>query len=361
MNPTLSSMVMAAAVLSVPLLTASDSADASDRAFRLILATESGDRESPHGKAIHRVAALVEDASGGRIRVNEFYQGEIGGPQELFDQLLRGNVDMMLTWPHTSYDERLSVLHLPYLSTSWEEALSTYGRDGWLTQVADPIFSDMGLHYLGPFPEGFGGVATRGSYATTYEQARKIKVRSQPIFPLPKTIQALGFQAVPIDWSEVYTSIQTGVVDGDSSNVIYWDYVYFGELLDYFVHTRHNFSFYTFLINQQEWDEMDAEDRKIISSAVDTVVEEQFASARAEDEKWIAAAQADGMEYIQPSDEELANWVERVRDSVWDEAEDILGEQVMQEVRSRVTPVGTSDEAAMTAHRQGLATQEPRL
>jgi len=40
------------------------------------------------------------------------------------------------------------------------------------------------------------------------------------------------------------------------------------------------------------------------------------------------------MEYIVPSDEEMAAWIERVREDVWAEAENSLGEEIMQEVRN---------------------------
>ncbi|WP_409526638.1 TRAP transporter substrate-binding protein DctP [Nitrincola sp. MINF-07-Sa-05] len=305
--------------------------------MKLSIATESGDRESPHGQAVKRISDIVAEQSDGRISMNVFYQGELGGPQELFDQLARGNIDLFLGWPQTSYDERLGVLTLPYLTLGWEEALEAYGKDGWISEVINPILSDMGLEYLGPFPEGFGGIATAKSYATNFEDARGIKLRSQPIFPLPQTIQAMGFQAVPIDWSEVYTSIQTGVVDGDSSNVIYWDYTYFNDLLDYFVHSKHNFSFYTFLMNQNSWDALDDEDRKIIADAVEVVINQQFENARAEDEKWIQKAQEDGMEYIVPTDEEMSAWVERVRRDVWVQAEQSLGEDIMTAVRANAS------------------------
>ncbi len=310
---------------------------ASDKKLKLSIATESGDRESPHGQAVKRISDIVAEQSDGRISMNVFYQGELGGPQELFDQLARGNIDLFLGWPQTSYDERLGVLTLPYLTLGWEEALEAYGKDGWISEVINPILSDMGLEYLGPFPEGFGGIATAKSYATNFEDARGIKLRSQPIFPLPQTIQAMGFQAVPIDWSEVYTSIQTGVVDGDSSNVIYWDYTYFNDLLDYFVHSKHNFSFYTFLMNQNSWDALDDEDRKIIADAVEVVINQQFENARAEDEKWIQKAQEDGMEYIVPTDEEMSAWVERVRRDVWVQAEQSLGEDIMTAVRANAS------------------------
>lgn len=325
------------AVLVVATLGFSAPTWASDEELKFTIATEAGDRESPNGKAVKKIADLVEKQSNGRITMNVFYQDEIGGPQELFDQLIRGNIDLFLGWPQTSYDERLGVLQLPYMTLGWEDALNAYGKDGWVSDVVGPILSDIGLEYLGPFPEGFGGIATAEKYATNYEDAQGIKLRSQPIFPLPQTIQAMGFQAVPIDWSEVYTSIQTGVVDGDSSNVIYWDYTYFNDLLDYFVHSKHNFSFYTFLMNQDSWNALDDEDRGIISGAVEVVVNEQFQNARAEDEKWIQKAQEDGMKYIVPSDEDMAAWVKRVRETVWVEAEETMGEEVMTAVREHAS------------------------
>jgi len=301
------------------------------------MVTETGDRKSPHGLAVKRISDIVKEQSDGRITIDVFYQDEVGGPQELFDQLVRGNIELFLGWPQTSYDKRLGVLQLPYLTLGWHEALVAYGKDGWVSGVIGPILSDIGLKYLGPFPEGFGGIATADTYATNHEDAQGIKLRSQPIFPLPQTIQAMGFQAVPIDWSEVYTSLQTGVVNGDSSNVIYWDYTYFNDLLDYFVHSKHNFSFYTFLMNQDSWNALDEEGREIISHAVEIVVKEQFQNARAEDEKWIQKARDDGMRYIEPSNEEMAAWVKRVRETVWVEAELSLGENVMTAVREHAS------------------------
>ncbi len=304
---------------------------------RLVLTSEAGDRESPVGKAMTSWAEKIAEKSDDRIRVDVFFQGELGGQQELFDQFVRGNVDMMITWPQTSYDQRMSVMFTPYLVMGWEDAIESYAIDGWVSEVVQPIYKDMGLHYFGPFPEGFGGIATKGEYATSYEEAQGMKVRSQPIFPLPQTVQAMGFQAVPIDWSEVYTSIQTGVVDGDSSNVIYWDVEYFGDQLDYFVQSSHNFSTFYLLMKENSWASLDEEDQGILTEAASEVINTQFEAARAEDEKWIATAQERGMEYIVPTPEEKAAWVERVRAEVWPQIEETVGAEIMEKVRANAT------------------------
>lgn len=310
---------------------------ASEDEYKLVLTSESGDRDSVLGRSMQNWASAIEEQSDGRMTVNVFYQGELGGQQELFDQLVKGNVHMMITWPQTSYDQRIGVNYVPYMVMDWADAITSFGQDGWVREVIEPVYDDIGLHYFGPFPEGFGGIATKGRFATSFEEAAGLKVRSQPIFPLPQTIEAMGFQAVPIDWAEVYTSIQTGVVDGDSSNVIYWDYEYFRDQLDYFVQTSHNFSSYSLLMNGETWNSMDEEDRGIIASSAQAIIDQQFADAKAEDDKWIAAAQEAGMEYIVPTPEQKLAWVERVRAEVWPQVEDALGTEIMDVIRANAS------------------------
>ncbi len=311
--------------------------------YRLILANESGDAASPMGQSMEEMARLLQESSGGRITSRVFHRGQLGGQQEMFDHLLKGNVHIMLAWPGTSYDRRLGAIYMPYLVLGWQDAISAYSEGGWLKALLDPVFLDNGLKFFGPYPEGFGGIASKGRYATSFEQAAGLKVRSQPIFPLPQTVQAMGFEAVPIDWNEVYTSIQTGVVDGDSSNVIYWDYEYFGDLLDYFVHSKHNFSAFMLMMNLEVFESMNAADQSLIEQAAEQIVLTQFAAAKAEDQKWIRTAQDNGMQYIVPAEKDMAAWVKRVRSEVWPLAEEAVGADIMNKMRENASVPGDSD------------------
>lgn len=308
--------------------------------MKLKLAADAGAKGSPVANSIDLWAKIIEEKTGGEITVNTYYQGELGGQQELFDQLIRGNVDMMLTWPMTSYDPRMGVINTPYLVLDWSDALKAYAPGGWLSEIVDPVFNSVGLKYFGPWPEGFGGVATKGRYATTPEQAKGIKVRSQPIFPYPQAMEALGYQAVPIDWGEVYTSIQTGVVDGDSGNIIYWDYEYFRDQINYYVHTRHNFSTGALLMNNDTWNSLSDAHKKIVADAASEVIVKQFDEAEAEDLKWRAAAIKFGIEFIALNESEFAANVKAIRAEVWPQMEEKIGTSIMRKVRENASSVG---------------------
>jgi len=315
------------------LVTVSSITLASDPEYKLHLVCTSGDRESPQGRSSRIFSKRIAELSDERIQVNVFYQNELGGQGESFDQLLKGNVHFMLEWPMTAYDRRLALGFVPYLVLDWEDAISAFENGGWLLELMAPIYAENNLKFLGPYPEGFGGIATRDRYATNTKGAQGIKVRSQTIFPLPQTVRAMGFEAVPIDWSEVYTAIQTGVVDGDSGNVIYWDYQYFGDILDYYVHSRQNFAFSVLAMNLDTFKDMSNEDQSIIETAAREMVTQQFINARNEDEHWIRTAQENGMEYIEPNPEDVARWVEQIRDEVWPLVEEAYGSIIMDVIK----------------------------
>lgn len=300
----------------------------------LKIATDSGPEGSPSGDAIAKWAELIEDGSNGEIDVRVFYQNQLGGQLEVFDLFVAGEVDLMLSWPSTSYDKRIGVLNAPYMVTSWEEALKAYQPGGWVNGTLNSVFADLGITYFGAWPEGFAGVATRGSYALDIESASGINVRTPPFFPIPQTLQAMGYQTASIDWSEVFTSIQTGVVDGDAGNVIYWDFEYFGEVLDYYVRTKHIFVTGNLIANSQSMQDLTQEQQDLVRDSALTLMEEQFTAAKATDEKYVKLAVEGGMEYFEPSEEDLRPMVEKVRAEVWPLMEADIGSEIVDQMRA---------------------------
>ncbi|MEZ5667448.1 MAG: TRAP transporter substrate-binding protein DctP [Alphaproteobacteria bacterium] len=304
--------------------------------IELKIATDSGDRDSPSGQAIANWASAIEEGSNGEIAVRVFYQNELGGQLEVFDLFVAGEIDLMLSWPSTSYDKRIGILNTPYMVTSWEDAFDAYKPGGWVNGVLNAVFNDIGLKYFGAWPEGFSGVATRGAYATDIAGAQNIKVRTPPLFPFPQILESMGYQTAAIDWGEVYTSIQTGVVDGDAGNVIYWDYEYFRDVLDYYVRTKHTFVTGNLLANLDSYNSLSPELQRLIEETAVAEMAKQFEDARATDQHYVDLAVTFGMEYFELTDEQLAALADKVRGEVWAQMEPDVGIEIMDLIRANV-------------------------
>lgn len=307
------------------------------QALTLKLATDSGTKGSPAGDALKKWGELIEQKSDGEIKAKVFYQNELGGQQEVFDLHVAGDVDLMLNWPMTSYDKRIGVIYTPYMTLSWDEALKAYSPGGWVNNMLGGIYSDIGLKFFGPWPEGFNGVASKGKYALNIADANGLKVRTMTVFPAPQTMQALGYQTAAIDWGEVYTALQTGVVDGEAGNVIYWDYEYFRDSLDYYVQTKHFFMTGILSANQDTWENMSEEEQKIVSDAAIEIMNEQFKAAKEQDDYYIAKAQEAGMKYFEPNEEQIRAFAKAAREKVWPQMDKEVGPEIMDTIRKNAS------------------------
>jgi TRAP-type C4-dicarboxylate transport system substrate-binding protein len=309
----------------------------SAQAASLKMATDSGAKGSPAGDTLERWAELIEANSNGDIDVNVFYQNELGSQNEVFDLHVAGDVDVMLNWPMTSYDKRIGVIYTPYMTLTWDEAIKAYSPGGWVNNMLGGIYSDIGLKFFGPWPEGFNGVATKGKYATNIAEADGLKVRTMTVFPAPQTMQALGYQTAAIDWGEVYTSLQTGVVDGEAGNVIYWDYEYFRDLLDYYVRSKHFFMTGVLSMNQESFDELNEAQQKVVADAANEVMMTQFKDAQKQDQHYVAEAEKAGMKYFELSDEQIKEFARAAREKVWPLMDQEIGSEIMDTIRANAT------------------------
>lgn len=301
------------------------------------IATDSGAKGSDTGNAIEAWAKKIEEGTKGEVTFQIFYQNELGGQQEVFDLLMAGEVDMMLNWPMTSYDKRVSILYTPYMFTNWEDGLKAYASGGWLSNALTGIYDDLGLTFMGAWPEGFNGIGTKGGHALAVEDAAKFKVRVPPVFPFAETLQAMGYQTASIDWGELYSSIQTGIVAGDAANVIFYDLTYFPDLLTDWTSTRAQLITGALTVNSESLEKLTPEQQDVVRDAAREVMEERFAAAEAANaadaEKWKAL----GLTYAEPSEEQMGKLVSAVREKVWPLMEPVLGDELMTLVRENAS------------------------
>ncbi|HVK91123.1 MAG TPA: TRAP transporter substrate-binding protein DctP [Mycoplana sp.] len=303
----------------------------------LKIATDSGAKGSDAGNAIEHWAKEIETATNGELTLEIFYQNELGGQQEVFDLLMAGDVDLMLNWPMTSYDKRISLIYTPYMFTDWAAALTAYGKDGWLSTALSGVYADAGLKYLGAWPEGFNGVGTKGGHATTVEAAKAFKVRVPPVSPFTETIAAMGYQTATIDWGELYSALQTGVVDGDSANVIFYDYKYFGDVLTDYVHSRQQFLTGILTANMESWDKLSPEQQQAVAAGAEKVMLAQFEAARRTDDGYVEDWKKLGHKYVELSPEELGSLRRTVREAVWPKMEPLIGMDLLELVRQNAS------------------------
>lgn len=301
-------------------------------AVTLKMSTQAGAVNDPAGQAITQWAKLIEEKTNGEVDVQVYYENELGGSREVFDLHVSGAVDMLINWPSTSYDQRVSVIYTPYMFYDWDSALDAYSNDGWLYNIVGDVYSDINLKFLGVWPEGFAGVGTKNNYDFSTREQNKLRIRSMSVYPGTQALDAIGYNASAIDWAELYTALQTGVVDGDGSNIIYWSLNTFKDVLNHYVATNHMFTTAMLSINKATFDKLEERHKEAIIEASRIISEEQFSKAKIEDEKNVKQWLDLGKTYYVPSQDELDTLVISAKEKVWPDMADKVGEDIMTRV-----------------------------
>jgi len=184
---------------------------------------------------------LAESATQGAVTIRVFPSGTLGQEREVVQQVQEGLVDFMVSgtaiWG--SVAPKLQVFDFPFMWRDWAHVHSivdgTVGRE-----AADYLERTVRMR---PFAWGdsfgFRQVITRSRDITETSQLAGLKIRTiqSPIYV--KAVELMGASPTPMAFGEVYTSLQTGVIDGyehDASTTLQQR---FYEIAGYMARTRH--------------------------------------------------------------------------------------------------------------------------
>ena len=193
---------------------------------------------------------IVERGSAGRIRVEIFPANGLGNATEQLEQVQSGIVESCIqeSAVPTIYPA-IQVFSIPYLfpthSIAWRVLDSAFAHN-----LFDSMAADVGISVV--------GVGENGGFRCFTNSQRPIrgpgdlqglKIRTQEHQGQIAMIRAMGASPTPIPWAELYTSLQTGVVDGQENAVPTINLGRLQEVQSYLTLDNHIYGAHYFLVN----------------------------------------------------------------------------------------------------------------
>jgi len=298
--------------------------------------------DHPAAARCKQYAKLVEEKSGGRIKMTYFPSGALGDWMEQIEANRMGTMEIGLNAGSTSYDPRTNLIFMPYLFATWDEARAGIGSKGWLTPIFDELYSGIGLKVLGIYLNAWDGFAFTKrvkEVAKTPDKFAGIKMRVPPIRIFELYIPTLGFISTPIAFSETFTALQTGIVDARSACPAVEAYV-MRDALSYWLASRDAFEYWFLTINKKLWDGLSKEDKALLSAAADKVMDEQALAAEKDETEFKKKLEAAGVKVYEVSQQEWEMSAKAVREKAWPKIEsDLLGSVLMERVKAHATKI----------------------
>ncbi|MDA7963629.1 DctP family TRAP transporter solute-binding subunit [Ruegeria sp.] len=218
---------------------------------------------------------IVTADTNGSVTVEVFGSNQLGSAAEHVQQLRDGVIQATLTSTGAlaSYYPNIDVLNLPFAFANNASTYEVFDGPFGAALAAD-IEATMGDVVVLGFPDTGGFFAVTNSQRPIADLADfdGIRIRTMTLPSHQKIVQALGAEAYPLSWGEVYSGLQTGVIDGQMNPVPIISFANFSEVQQYMTLTNHLFSPYTFMVNRAFFEGLSESEQATLRVAAENCV-----------------------------------------------------------------------------------------
>ena len=254
-----------------------------------------GEPGSLIGAAADEFARRANARLGGKFKVVTYGSSQLGGDKELLQKLKLGTIDFVE--PSTvmsSEADIFGVFEMPYLVKS-REHMKKIENDLFWSKMA-PETEKKGIKMLAVWENGYRHITNSKQPINTPADLKGIKLRVPEGKWRVKMFQAYGANPSPMKFSEVFTALQTGVMDGQENPFAQIASAKFYEVQKYLSLTGHVYTPAYLVAGSKKWPTLPADARKIIEDAAKETQAWVYQKAAKDDDELLAKMKAAGIQ-----------------------------------------------------------------
>lgn len=259
-------------------------------------------QNSHQGVAIDTFAKEVEQRTGGRYKVQTFYNGSLGGERESIEAVQLGTQELAFSssGPVPNFVPETKILDVPFLFRDKAHARAVL--DGPIGQELLGKFDSKGFKALAWAENGFRHVTNSKRPVNTPEDLKGLKLRTMENPVHIQAYKALGIITTPMAFPEVFTALQQGTVDGQENPLPVITSAKFDQVQKYLSLTGHVYSPCILVMNKGAFDKLSAADKTAFLEAAKVATKANRARVDEDDAKGVAELRAKGMQVVENVD-----------------------------------------------------------
>ncbi|MBL4917167.1 TRAP transporter substrate-binding protein [Szabonella alba] len=221
----------------------------------------------PTIEAVKYMGELIQERTDGRICIEVFHSAQLGEERDTIEQTRFGVIDMtrVSMGPFNNLIEETKVVSLPYIFRSVAHMNTV--MDGPIGEQILAAFEPHDLIGLAYYDAGARSFYNSQRPITSLADLKDMKVRVMQSDIFVDMMDALGASATPLPYGEVYSSIQTGVIDGAENNPPSFESSGHFEVAKYYTLDEHLIVPEALVMSKTSFDKLSAEDQEIVRQA----------------------------------------------------------------------------------------------
>ena len=285
-----------------------DAAAAADAPAELIFTSVSVTGDS-HTTAMDAFAQKVEELSGGSVTCKTYADGTLFSADAEFDALSSGQADLAyISFPTLATQSGLewcSMVGSAYFWSSYDHMTQTLNGDIGKNDIFPKIEEAVNAVPLGAFYLGSRVVNTRNKEINSYADMNGLLLRMPNSETWLNLGEALGANPTPLAFSELYTALQTGAIDGQDNPLPTDVSAKFYEVAPYVAITNHVVDSIIPMINKDKWNSLTDAQKEAVRGAIEYAKQVNDEARIEEEEKDIAILEENGCTITYPDIEDF--------------------------------------------------------
>ena len=265
-------------------------------------------------RALLKFEELVEAGSNGEIDVQIFPSSQMGPDRELIEGVQTGVLEMAI--PPSSFfagwDPAFAVIELPYMYASKDIAFDVLEGDAGNDMLSR--LDNQGLVGLGWLELGVRNVTNNVRPIATPEDLDGVKLRTMKVPAHVATFETLGANPTPMNFGEVYSALQQGVIDGQENPLAIITSARFYEVQEHLSTTGHVFAVYAPVMSKFFYDSLSAEHQQLVMDSMKAAGEYQKELVASEDAEQLETIRAAGVKVLELTAEQRQAFADKTED-----------------------------------------------
>jgi TRAP-type C4-dicarboxylate transport system substrate-binding protein len=277
----------------------------------------------PQGTAIDNdlkwFSETLKKSSDGKLKTKIYAASALGDYTVVQERVGLGAIDMACQPPASAADKRFQMVYFPYMVKNWEQAKRNFGPGAPIRNVVDQLYAEQDIKLLAAWPVYFGGISLNREPVKPGdpEAAKGMKLRVPPMKTFQMMADNTGYMGTPIPFSDAFTAVQTGVVDGVIGSGAEGYYSSFRDVTKYYIPANTHFEVWYLILNKETYEKLKPEQKKVLDDTAAQFEARRWDAAEADqaaNEKKLADY---GAKIVPISDAEISAIANKIKKVVW--------------------------------------------
>jgi TRAP-type C4-dicarboxylate transport system substrate-binding protein len=198
------------------------------------------------------------------------------------------------------------------------------------------VAEENNLKFLGFDFVGIGGIGSTKELKNYMDwgEDKGVLLRCAAMDISSKWAEDMGFRTVSINYSDLYTSLQTGVCDAWSGGQPTVNYLSFGDVIKYYLQDDDFIESQGIYVNMDLWNTFSEEQQAIFKEAAEELYAQSLEDLKEDTDYYLEKLEESGIQVTVLSDEEKAELAEKTREVTWPYFEETMGEDTFEQMRA---------------------------